>query len=82
VISSLFSALPPDASMGDCLALWNPDGPLPAGTRGVDKQVINITDTTTNHPYQVRVNCLLKTDSNVAVIDVTTQGDQTCASYF
>jgi hypothetical protein len=55
--------------------------PLPGGTKGVFKQIITIVDTTNGQQYQVRVNCNVKTASDVAAHDVTAQTDQSCNGF-
>jgi hypothetical protein len=70
-----------DGKFTDFLTLVNPNGPIPAGTKGVTKQVITIIDTTNNAQYQVRVNCNVRTDSDVTVNDVTGKADQSCKGF-
>jgi hypothetical protein len=70
-----------NATFLDSLRLINANGPIPTGTRAVVKQVLTITNKTTNVQYPVRVNCIIHTQNDASVIDVTTTGDQSCMSY-
>jgi hypothetical protein len=54
------------------------DGLVPTGSKGVFKQVVTIRDTTSGTPYQVRVNCIVFSATDVKVNDVTTSADQSC----
>ncbi len=74
-------AVDDDGKFFDFLALSSPSHALPSNTKGVRKQVITISDTTANKTYTVRINCLVFTATDVKVNDVTTSGDQTCASF-
>ena len=57
------------------------DQSIPAGTKAVWKQVISIRNTANGAVYQVRVNCMVRTATNLQVNDITTSGDQSCSGF-
>jgi len=71
-----------DGKFSDFLNLFADASPgIPAGTKSVTKQVISIRNTADGSVYRVRVNCNVRSATDVQVNDVTANADQTCSGF-